>query len=380
MDGRGRTREAISFNSSVSILSPGEIFGGVEAHVLTLCVGLRREGIAVLPILFHDRELAARLRQVGFEPVALNARHRYDPGTALQLAALVRRHGSGILHVHGYRAAITAAVAGSRLAAAIVKTEHGLPEAGGSTIARIKSRLNRSLDSRATRRLHAHVCYVTSDIMQRCNHSHVGLIRRVIHNGIDPLEREGRSRPADMDPRGFHVGIVGRLSAVKGIPLALRALVSDRMPGSVRLDIIGSGPQQEDLQRAAVALGLVDRVSFHGFQRNVADWLAHLDALLMPSFHEGLPYALLEAMSLGVPVIASRVGGLAEVLHHDATGLLVEPGDAEGIALAVARIAGSRELASRLGGAAAHDQRQNFNLARMIDDYLDVYAAAALGS
>jgi L-malate glycosyltransferase len=362
-----------------SILSPGELFGGVETMVLGLSLRLREEGTAVVPIVFHDRELAARLRDARLEPVILAARHRYDPGAARRLAEVVGRSGSRVLHAHGYRAAVTAAVAGTRLAAATVKTEHGLPEPAGWLGERAKAALNRALDDWATRRLRARVCYVTADIMRRSDGAHAGLARRVIRNGIAPIAREGRPRPAGLEPGFFHAGIVGRVTAVKGIPLALRALASGAVPDSVRLDIIGAGPLEGRLRREAAALGLGDRVRFHGFQRDAIDWLAHLDALLMPSLHEGLPYTLLEGMSLGVPVLAARVGGLAEVLRHDETGLLVEPGDADGLARALARLAADPALARRLGEAAAREQRERYTLARMVAEYREVYAAAARG-
>ncbi len=360
----------------VSVLSPGELFGGVETQILGLCTSLRENGIDILPILFHDRELAARLRGAGLKPVVLHAGYRYDPGAARRLADLVEGHGSRVLHVHGYRATVTAAVAGSRLSVAVVKTEHGLPEPGGSLVGRAKSRLNHALDTWATQRLQAHVCYVTTDIMQRSEHTHMGLDRRVIRNGIPPLAREGRPRPPGLEPGFFHAGVVGRVSKVKGIPFALQALASSAAPGGVRLDIIGSGPQQESLRKEAETLGIGDRVRFHGFQRDVLDWLAHLDVLLMPSVHEGLPYVLLEAMSLGIPIVASRVGGLAEVLRHNETGLLVDVGDVGGLAQALARLAGGQDLARRLGATAAREQRDRYTLTRMVDDYLEVYAAA----
>jgi glycosyltransferase involved in cell wall biosynthesis len=366
-----------SAGAPIAILSPGELFGGVETMVLTLSVQLREAGTAVLPVLFHDRELAARLRAAGLEPVILAARHRYDPGAAGRLAAAIERHGSRVLHLHGYRATVTAAVAGARLGATAVKTEHGLPEPPGRLDDRAKAILNHALDVWATRRLRARVCYVTADIRRRCARDHAGLSQRLIHNGIAPLTREGRPRPADLEPGLLHAGIVGRVSAVKGIPIALRALASGAVPDRVRLDVIGTGPLEARLRRQASALGLDDRVRFHGFRRDRLDWLAHLDMLLMPSLYEGLPYTLLEAMSLGLPVVAARVGGLAEVLRHEETGLLVEPGDHEGLARALARLAGEPGLASRLGEAAAREQRERYTLERMVREYREVYEAAA---
>jgi glycosyltransferase involved in cell wall biosynthesis len=89
-------------------------------------------------------------------------------------------------------------------------------------------------------------------------------------------------------------------------------------------------------------------VSFLGFRANVYDYIAHADGLLMPSHHEGLPYTLLEALSLGTPVIASRVGGLSEVLTDRQTALLVEPGNPAALAQAVRALAETPELREQL--------------------------------
>lgn len=361
---------------SIAILSPGELFGGVEKHVLDLCVSLQGTGYTTLPILFHDRELAMRLRESGLGPVILRTRHRYDPQAARQLADLLSGRGIDVLHLHGYRASITAALARPRPGLGIVKTEHGQVEPGGSSPARVKSHLHRFLEDRAIRRLDARVCYVTSDLMRDFEKTHRGLERRVIHNGIMPVLRDRRPRPAAMRDGRFHAGIVGRIAAVKGIRFALEAMSTDLVPPHVHLNVIGSGPEEERLRRHVVDHELKDRVTFHGFQREVLDWLAHLDALLMPSLHEGLPYTLLEGMSLGIPIVASRVGGLLEVVRHGSTGLLVEVADVRSLARSLADLARNPELCARLGNAAAEEQRSLYTLDRMAGQYLETYAQA----
>ena len=100
----------------------------------------------------------------------------------------------------------------------------------------------------------------------------------------------------------------------------------------------------------------------------------------MPSLHEGLPYTLLEAMSLATPILASRVGGLAEVPQDQRTALLFEVGDVPGIVAAVQKLVGSANTAKRLAEAARREQNSRYTLATMSEAYLGVYARAAAGA
>ena len=117
---------------------------------------------------------------------------------------------------------------------------------------------------------------------------------------------------------------------------------------------------------------------FLGFRRHIYDYLAHSDALLMPSLHEGLPYTLLEAMALGIPIIASRVGGLEEVLGDGATALLVPTGDCPALARAITRLHADPDLRRRLSENARRLQQAQYSLERMTERYLAVYREALL--
>jgi glycosyltransferase involved in cell wall biosynthesis len=110
-----------------------------------------------------------------------------------------------------------------------------------------------------------------------------------------------------------------------------------------------------------------------GFRRNAYDYIAHCKVLLMPSLHEGLPYTLLEAMALGIPAVASRVGGLAEVIQDDATGILVPPRDVPALSAAIRRLHRDDALRVRLGEAARQLQRAQYSLEAMTGRYIQIY-------
>jgi glycosyltransferase involved in cell wall biosynthesis len=117
-----------------------------------------------------------------------------------------------------------------------------------------------------------------------------------------------------------------------------------------------------------------------GFRRDVHALVAHADAVLIPSRHEGLPYVLLEAMMLGVPVVASRIGGLAEVLRDGETGLLVPVGSPEALCRAVASLLDDADLRRQLAGAASRLWQRQYTLQAMGAAYIGVYQAALASS
>ncbi len=361
----------------VALCAPGELYGGVETQILDLVRTFSTlSDVYACVFLFVDSDFASCLRDAGAEVVILPSRGPFDPTPAKVIAGLLNEKRIDVLHLHGYRATVIAALSCATRSRAVVRTVHGLTEPGGGLVSQIRARTYRTLEERATRCLRAHSCYVTADIMDRCAPIGHNLPCRVIHNGIAPLSPEGRPRPAALTPTAFNVGIVGRVTEVKGIAHALRAMAQIGERPRLQLHVLGSGPLCDELAGESARLGLEERVRFHGFQRGILDWIAHLDALLMPSLHEGLPYTLLEAMSLGVPTVASRVGGLAEVLEDGRTGLLIEVGDEAGLAAALTRLAEDPELARRLGAASATTQRESYTLSRMADEYLEVYAQA----
>jgi len=364
-----------------ALCSVGELFGGVERQLLDLCeYGRRRDGAPPPLIVFHDAELARQARARGFAVTVLAGRHRYDLALASRLADALRAAGANVAHAHGYKATIACALARRRAAVAVVKTEHGRVEpAGGDPVVWLKSRLNNRLDTLATRRAAAVVCYVTDDMRRHFDGAHAGLRRLTIPNGVDPADPATVPRPAELAPDALQLGVVGRLTPVKGIDVALRALSGLAAARPVRLNILGEGPLADALAREAARLGVAEQVRFLGFRADVDAFIAHFDALLMPSSHEGLPYVLLEAMARGTPVFASRVGGLAEVLRDGETGALFPAGDAAALRALLARLAAEPAWGAALGRAARADQRARFTLDRMGAAYWAAYAQAAGG-
>lgn len=332
----------------VAILSTGEIFGGAERQILTLAETLASEGQASpVFLLFHDGELADRARRLGIPVRVLGAGGLLDLKSILLLRQFLHTECPDVVSVHGYRASVYLAL--SHVTLPVVKTEHGAIEATtGRLLLRSRPRIYRWLENIATRWMRAHVVYVTYDLQSRCHREHRHIEQCVIYNGITPPDHASTICPLEFREENINVALVGRLEPVKGVDIAIRALVALDTPRPTRLFVIGSGPERDSLADLARELGVAEQVSFLGFRANVYDYIAHADVLLMPSHHEGLPYTLLEALSLGTPVIASRVGGLAEVLVDRHTALLVDPASPIAIAKAILTLNGEPNLVGNL--------------------------------
>jgi len=202
---------------------------------------------------------------------------------------------------------------------------------------------------------------------------------RVVPSGIDaarlaapPHARAAVRREWGLGDEDVAVVVVGALEARKGHAVLLGAAAA-LAPAAPRLRYVfcGEGRQAEALARAAAALdGAVEMV---GFRRDVAACLAAADVVALPSLQEGLGVAALEAMAAGRPVVASRVGGLAEAVVHEETGLLVPPGDPTALATALVRLARDPGLRARLGAAGRARVLARYTAARMAEGTLACY-------
>jgi sugar transferase (PEP-CTERM/EpsH1 system associated) len=209
-----------------------------------------------------------------------------------------------------------------------------------------------------------------------------------IYNGVDCVRfRRASDQRIPLagspfgDPLLWVVGTVGRLADVKNQSALVRALgiafrVSAEARARMRVAIVGSGPQDAALADLARAEGVAPAVWLAGERSDVADVLRNLDAFALPSLAEGISNTLLEAMSSSLPVVATRVGGNAELIEHHITGTLIESADPVGLADALLRYFSDPDLARRHGQAARRSVEARFSLERMAADYAALYEAA----
>ena len=209
---------------------------------------------------------------------------------------------------------------------------------------------------------------------------------RVIENGIDTqLFAPKRGMLASfreeigIPQNRFVVGTVGRVVAIKGQKVLLKAIELLANRGvDIHAVIAGTGPELDALRQSVAESPVMSgRVSFVGAVQNVCEILNAMDTFVLPSLSEGMSNTLIEAMACGLPVLASRVGGNPEVVEENCSGLLFEPGDAEGISNLLYGLWSDPDRREILGIQARRRAVERFEMARMVEDYRKLYRGLA---
>ena len=351
----------------VLLLAAQPLDGGVVRHVLDLVESLPRERFDLHVACPRSSQLWQKLAadsDVRLHPIAPN-RHPApaDLASLVRLARLARR--ADVIHAHsakaGFLARLAAALTGRRRAC--VFTPHGWSFWAAEGLER---RLYLSLE-----RLAAHWCRTIVAVSEQ--ERRAGLEARigrastyaVVPNGID-LDRFS----ADPDPVPGRVLMVGRLASPKRHDLAVEALA---LVPEAELHLVGDGPLASSVDSLARSLGVEARVHALGPRDDVPELLSHAACALLLSDYEGWPLVLMEAMAAGVPVVASAVGGVPELVEHGRTGLLVEPGRAEPVAAALAELLSDPERARRMGEEGRRVARERLSRETMTARLVELY-------
>ena len=326
----------------VHLVIGGEVAGG-QVVALRLARAARERGDEVSFVAPEPGPFTELVERERFRTEILPLRRSFQLGAAWRLARLLRRRRANVLHTH----TLAAANVLSRLAARAV----GVPVVSHLHIENHfrppTRRLLAGLDN-ATARLAARLVAVSEDTRRGYERQGYPCGRiEVVYNGVDVPANGGFRRN---DPA--RIGEIARLCDVKGQRELLQAVA--RLP-EARLVLAGrdleqGGAFQDALERESERLGIRERVEF-GFHEDVPALLESLDVVALPSWTEGLPVVLLEAMAHARPVVATPVGGTPELVVDGETGLLVPPRDPEALAAALRRLLEDPDLARRLGEA-----------------------------
>lgn len=356
---------------------------GAERHLLFLAEGLRKRGIDAYLIILVERDrpmddMAAAAEKRDIPLTRLTVHRDYDVSLLWRLRRALRQINPDIVHTHlihadlfGYAAAKLTRVS------AVVSSRHLDDDFRyRSRWRRINRWLWRRIDagiaiSAAMERFALEIedapAYKVSVVLYGMEYRWRS--DEDIASSRIQLRAE-LSLPSDAQV----LGMASRLVEQKGIPYALEALRRIRADfPRAHLVIAGDGEKARELRRLASMLGIADRVCWLGWREDAADLMAAFDIFLLPSLHEGFGLVLLEAMSRRVPIIASRVGAIPEVVVDGETGILVEARNVDQLAAAMARLLKDRALRKYMGLLGAARLEEHFSVEKMVDGTLAIY-------
>jgi glycosyltransferase involved in cell wall biosynthesis len=319
-------------------------------------------------------DLPNRAAALGVTLVDIPESGAIDFGALRRLSREICEFRPHLLHAHDYKTNLISVLLGKWHRVPAITTVHGY-------VTRT-ARLNRyyAVDRWSLRWLQ-HVIAVSDDIYEQVIGLGVKADRcTMIPNAIDAEAFQRRTEKGEAKRRfgiagdRIVVGAVGRLSAEKGFDLLLRAvdrLISEGLP--LELVIAGEGPAREELEKVVASAANCDRLRLLGHCSDVMPFYEAMDIFALSSLREGLPNALLEAMSMEVPTVATRIAGVPKVVEDGVSGLLIEAGDETALADAIRCVAVDAELREKLGTGGRRCMIERFSFHKRMERVREVY-------
>ncbi|MCM8760763.1 MAG: glycosyltransferase family 4 protein [Candidatus Omnitrophica bacterium] len=347
--------------------------GGISNYILTLSKALKEKGIDVV-VASSGGDLELELVKSGISHRVIDIATKFELGPkvfkgAFAISRIARNEKIDIIHAHSRVSQVASAIASRLTGVPYVTTCHGY----------FKKRFRRIVDTWGVRVI------AISDAVKTHLINDLGVERAriaLIYSGVDIKKFSKRYSDSEITgikkqlglKEGPVVGTIGRLSPVKGQVYLVRAL-KDAIRADRRIQglIVGSGEEGPALKKLAETLGIGDSVKFFESCPDTNRFLSIMDVFVFPSVKEGLGIALLEALAAGRAVVASRVGGIEDIIKNGLNGILVDVGDVRGISDSVLTLLANEERRKSMGDRGRQLVVERFTLASMADKIAELY-------
>lgn len=353
--------------------------GGIQQQILGILGAYDRSVVnPMFCCLGPKKEIAREIEALEIPCFALNRKeyNKFSPGIILDLYRLMRTHHIHVLRTHKYRANLYGRPA-ARLARVpvVIASEHNIYR---DREKRLRRKLLNKFLSGITDKVVAVSEAIKSDIARydKVNQSKLLIIRNGVN--IDKFTAKGAfanvRKELGIRDETTLIGFIGRLVQNKGLEYLLEAFsrVKKECVDSTVM-IVGYGSLMEELKKSAQRKGIGNDVLFTGQRRDIPAVLSAIDIFAMSSVKEGLPNALLEALAMGKPVVATAVGGIPEIVENGVTGLVVRPADPGALEEAILRLINDKSLANRLGAEAQDFIIQNHSIETTVQKWQSLY-------
>lgn len=362
-------------------IASGDLWAGAEVQLFTLLNSLSKEReLSLSVILLNPGKLSEKLGDLNLDLIVLDEKKSGFQELRNSIIGKLRESPVDIVHSHRYKENILAGSIKARChISRLVQTIHGIGEPHKG-INSLKSTISGGINRYFTKRYFDKIIAVSADIQSRLQIIYDPGKIVTIHNAVDPeqIKTSGNSfkirAELGIPPDAPLIGVIGRMVPVKAYDtfLAMAPIILKSRPDS-KFILVGDGPLKDELQLKAEQLGITDSVIFTGFRDDVLDLIDTLDIFVISSIHEGIPMALLEAMTLQKAIVSTAVGGINEVIEDNRSGLLVKSRDASDLAAACLKIIDNPALRSKLELGARARIDEEFSIEMLKHKVMDLY-------
>ncbi|MFO0780554.1 MAG: glycosyltransferase family 4 protein [Candidatus Gracilibacteria bacterium] len=361
--------------------------GGAEKHIQLLAENLIKDGYNVRVVCSNSKRLdewCAAMKKNGVETLRLKVSHKHDPRHYFQLKKILKNLTPDLLHLHLWNpgACRYAFWAGAQKGVKIITTEHDpFPLKG----------LKKKIKTGAMRKTVHTITVSEANYQQMLRwYPEQKNLMSVIHNGIDleAFEKELlhfttqekhkiRSQLFGAENTDTIILTVAALHPRKGLQYLIRGMKEViENKNDVKLVIVGEGPEEEDLKKLIKKLKLENHIRLVGKQESIPKILKSSDLFVLPSVKEAFGLVLLEAMAAQLPIVATNVGGIPEIVEDRKSGFLVEPGSAEALAKTIIMLLKNKPLREKIAFL-GHHQVKRFGIESMVEKTKKIYERIA---
>lgn len=372
-------------NRRVALVIDGLGAGGAEKTISDIAAALTATGVDAVVVYLQARASNTALevcQRHHIPTLHVQVSRLWKLREWLNFIISIKKLRPDAIHAHLHYATITSIVVGALLRIRTVVTLHTLDEPNQWSKSGLRLRL-----------MFALIKYLPCELICLTNQARTVALKyapekvkhvHVIPNGVDLSEwsvshqiEQGNQKP----DKPFVMLSVAVLRKMKGLQYLIRAhgILSKRFP-ALQLWIVGDGPERDSLEHEAELAGNRDNVFFAGHRSDVRELMKQADLFVLPTLFDALPTVIIEAMAAGLPIVASRTGGIPEMITSEETGILVEPASEDELVSACERIILDHDLAKQLGRAARDSVERNFDLNVQVDRLLALYGIRGIAS
>ena len=360
------------------IRDSGGIFGA-ERVILTIGKNIDKK-FSVILICLRSPDgksdlLKKKAEEVGLKVISVDVNSKMDFSCIKHIRDILKFHQVKILHSHGFKANLYGLMASKNLGIKRILT------AGGTTRDSMMKKLYVYMDETFTYRFYDYIVAVSREIFYKLLEKNITQEKVIIvENGIDEslydddADRTHINDPFPINNTNKVFAVIGRLFPDKAHRYFIDAFsyIKKAYPTSVAL-IIGEGPSEEEIRKQVIDLKLEDSVFLCGVREDMMYVYRSIDYLVLPSLTEGLPYVLLEAMLFKVPILATDVGGIPNIVINDVTGYLVPPGDVQSLKNGMEKMLNNPEKTLEMAEEGYKLVHEKYSARRMAEDYSRLY-------